>query len=172
MLNFKEKICLLTVSDNIGSIHFIIKIFDMLLTWNLIPPSYLVPGIIVTGGNPTQTAGVSVEVFNPHTYHSCSLPDLPGEVRYSHSLCRDLLCGGQSSSSRRSCLKLNPLRGVFNHTSVSLVEERANNLCWDVEGEGGQTLLVGGTYSGRTTELVSSDGLSTSANFSLQYDAR
>ena len=132
---------------------------------------YLVPGVIVTGGYPSSSVGKSVEVFNPHTNNSCNLTDLPGERRYGHSLCRDLLCGGWGSTTR-SCLKLNPLTGVFTSTSVSLVEKRANNLCWDFEGVEGQTLLIGGTYSGRSTELVSPDGLSSSANFSLQYYTR
>ena len=97
--------------------------------------TYLVPGIIITGGNPIQTAGVSVEVFNPHTKQTCRLPDLPGDVRSQHSLCGRLLCGGWDSSTARSCLKLNLLTGVFTPTSVSLVENRTNHLCWDVEGE-------------------------------------
>ena len=75
------------------------------------------------------------------------------------------------SKTTQSCLKLNPLTGVFTPTSVKLVEERWTHLCWDVEGEGGPTLIIGGTGSPRSTELVTSDGLSSSANFSLQYDA-
>ena len=64
---------------------------------------------------------------------------------------------------------LNPLTGAFTPTSVSLQEEREDHLCWDVEGEGGPTLLIGGG-SRRSTELVSPDGLSSSASFTLTYD--
>ena len=135
---------------------------------------FLGRGVIVTGGKPESSVGVSVEVFNPQTNHSCSLLHLPGEVRDSHSLCRELLCGGgdysnSSSSTQRSCLKLNPLTGVFTPTSVTLVEKRWSHLCWDVEGEGGPTLLIGGHSSLRSTELVSSDGSSSSDSFTLQY---
>ena len=129
--------------------------------------------MIVTGGEPRSSVGVSVEIFNPHTNHSCSLPDLPGRVRYEHSQCGGIICGGGSSSSTgRYCLKLNPLTGAFTPTSVRLVEKRSGHLCWDVEGEGGPTLLIGGGLSPRSTELVNSDGSSSSASFTLQYDTK
>ena len=133
---------------------------------------YLGPGVIVTGGRPEVLVGVSVEVFNPHTNHSCKLRDLPGEVRQHHSQCGGMICGGgdNNSSTRRSCLKLNPLTGAFTPTSVRLVEERYDQLCWDVEGEGGPTLLIGGAFSPRSTELVNSDGSSSSASFTLHHD--
>ena len=118
---------------------------------------------------PSSKVGVSVEVFNPHTNHSCRLADLPGEVRYGHTLCGQMLCGGGDfSSTQRSCLKLNPLTGAFSPTSVRLVEEREDHLCWDVDGD---VLLLGGGFSQRSTELVNSDGLSSSASFNLIYDA-
>ena len=65
---------------------------------------------------------------------------------------------------------LNPLTGDFNPTAVELREKRYNHLCWDVED--GPTLLMGGDYSPRTTEFVSQDGSSSSANFTLTYNAR
>ena len=121
--------------------------------------------MLITGGEPSRSSvGTSVEVFNPHTNRSCNLTDLPGEVRYGHTLCRDLLCGG------RSCLKLNSQTGVFTNTLVSLEEDRYYHQCWDVEGEG--VLLIGGAYSPRSTELVSPDGSSSAASFTLPYDTR
>ena len=128
--------------------------------------------MLLTGGEPSESVGVSVEVFNPHTNHSCRLPDLPDEKRWDHSQCGGMICGGNRSptTALRSCLKLNPLTGAFTPTSVRLVEKRYNHLCWDVEGEGGPTLLIGGGLSPRSTELVNSDGLSSSASFTLQYD--
>ena len=123
--------------------------------------------------------GFKVEIFNPKTNHSCSLPNLPTisgsrEVRYQHSLCGGMICGGAgggyNSSTQRSCLKLNPLTGAFTPTSVRLVERRYDHLCWDVEGEGGPTLLIGGRFSPRSTELVYSDGSSSSSSFTLPYD--
>merc|ERR1712038_287663 len=126
-------------------------------------------GVIITGG-------WKVEVFNLHTNKTCQLPDLPGPGRSSHSLCGHLLCGGisstnnEDSSTLQSCLMLNPLTGDFTPTSVTLREKRYNHLCWDVEGENGPILLMGGSYSRSSTELVSSDGSSSSASFTLTYD--
>ena len=127
--------------------------------------------MIITGGEPSSSVGVKVEVFNIKTKKSCPLPDLPGGERRSHTQCGRLLCGGGwNSSTQQSCLMLNPLTGDFTPTSVSLREKRYGHLCWDVEGENGPTLLMGGYYSERSTELVSSDGSSSSANFYLRYD--
>ena len=116
------------------------------------------------------TRGESVEVFNPRSKHSCSLRNLPSKLINSQQICGKFLCGGvYSSVTGRSCLKLNPLTGSFTPTSVSLVEKRTRHLCWDVEGEGGPTLLLGGRWSPGTTELVSPDGSSSSASFRLHY---
>ena len=109
-------------------------------------------------------------MFNLHTKKICQLPNLPGSDRFYHSQCGNLLCGGVYSL--RSCLMLNPLTGDFTPTSVTLREGRHGHLCWDVEGENGPTLLMGGIiYSGSecSTELVSSDGSSSSADFTLEY---
>ena len=134
---------------------------------------FIVPGVIITGGRPYILVGEKVEVFNPHTKKTCRLPDLPGGARLSHSQCGHLLCGGgHSSSTEQSCLMLNPLTGDFTPTSVTLVERRAYHLCWEVEGEGGPTLLIGGGSSPRSTELVNSEGSSSSASFTLQYDTQ
>ena len=128
-----------------------------------------VPGVIITGGS---GVGVKAEVFNPHSNHSCSLPDLPLPRRSWHTHCGLILCGGFETSwtTGLSCLKLNPLTGVFTTSSVSLVKWRQTHLCWDVEGEDGPILLLGGTYGPDSTELVSSDGLSSSPSFNLTYD--
>ena len=112
---------------------------------------------------------MKVEVFNIKTKKTCQLPDLPGDARYIHSQCGNLLCGGYDSVSR-SCLMLDPLTGKFTPTSVTLREERVSHLCWDAEGENGPTLLMGGYDLKRSTELVSSDGSSSSSSFSLTYE--
>jgi len=132
------------------------------------------PGVIITGGLPYKKleVGRKVEVFNINTKKTCQLPDLPGQVRRFHTQCGHLLCGGYYSSSSRSCLMLNPLTGDFTPTSVTLREERSLHLCWDVEGENGSTLIMGGQYSKRSTELVSLDGLTSTASFNLTYDTK
>ena len=122
--------------------------------------------MIITGGS---SVGLKVEVFNTNKNKNCRLPDLAGGKRYRHSQCGHLLCGGTVITTRRSCLKLNPLTGNFTPTSVKLREGRDNHLCWDVEGENGPVLLMGGLYSKRSTELVSSDGSSSSASFTLTH---
>ena len=62
---------------------------------------------------------------------------------------------------------LNNITGDFTPTSVTLREGREDHLCWDVEGRNGPILLMGGTGSERSTELVSSDGSSSSNSFIL-----
>ena len=127
--------------------------------------------MIITGNGPALRSGVKVEVFNIKTKKTCQLPDLPGDARDIHSQCGNLLCGGYDSVSR-SCLMLDPLTGKFTPTSVTLREERSFHLCWNLEGENGSTLLMGGSVSTRSTELVSSDGSSSSSSFSLTYAAQ
>ena len=128
----------------------------------------IIAGFLITGGSPIATAGYSVEVYNPHSGSHCKLPDLPGDVRFYHSHCGHLLCGGYSSST--SCLLLNPTTGQFTTTSVTLRQERYGHLCW--EGDEGDVLLMGGEDSGTTTELVSADGSTSSDSFTLEYDTR
>ena len=109
-------------------------------------------------------------MFNLQTKESCQLADLPGHGRHHHSLCGHLLCGGlneNSSTTRQSCLMLNHLTGDFSPTSVRLEVEREDHLCWDVDGD---VLLIGGGFSQRSTELVNSDGLSSSGSFHLASD--
>ena len=126
--------------------------------------------MIITGNSPALRSGVKVEVFNIKTKKTCQLPDLPGDARDIHSQCGNLLCGGYDSVSR-SCLMLDPLTGKFTPTSVTLREERSFHLCWNLEGENGSTLLMG-SDSTRITELVSSDGSSSSSSFSLTYETK
>ena len=70
-----------------------------------------------------------------------------------------------------NCLSLDPRTGLFLPTSgLSLGEERSGHLCWEVEGEGGEILLLGGDHqdSQLTTELINSN--SSTPSFPLKYD--
>ena len=126
---------------------------------------YLVPGVIITGMVKVD------EVFNINNNKICRFHGLLVGGRKGHSICGHLLCGGHDT--RQSCLMLNTLTGEFTPTSVRLKGKRHGHLCWDVEGENGPALLMGGSiYSERSTELVSSDGSSSSASFNLTYDTR
>ena len=122
--------------------------------------------MIITGG---ATAGSKVEVFNIRAKKTCQLADLPGTGRESHSLCGRLLCAGDMGL--RSCLRLNTLTGVFHLTAVTLRTEREQHWCWDLEGEDGPILLMGG-FGDQTTELVRSDGSYSSYSFYLAYKTR
>ena len=51
----------------------------------------------------------------------------------------------------------------------SVLQERTDHLCWDIGGPGGDILLLGGSGSGLTTELVKSDGSNSSASFNLTH---
>ena len=117
--------------------------------------------MIITGGS---TVGSKVEVFNIRTKKSCQLADLPGTGRNLHSLCGRLLCAG--AFELRSCPRLNTLTGVFHLTAVTLKRERQEHWCWDLEGEDGPILLMGG-FGDHTTELVGSDGSYSSYSFNL-----
>ena len=71
--------------------------------------------------------------------------------------------------SYRSCVKFEG-NGTFTPLPVSLVEERTSHLCWSLPS--GEVLLLGGWGSPSTTERVSTDGSSSSADFTLPYDTR
>ena len=58
----------------------------------------------------------------------------------------------------------------FAGVNVTLLEKRTYHLCWNV---GGNIYLLGGISSGRTTEIVSSDGSSDPKYaFELQHSVR
>ena len=100
-------------------------------------------GFIITGG------GNSTELWNPSKNRNCPLPDLP-EEKSLHSQCGNLLCHFES------CLKMNstgsflPLPEPF-----SLLQRRLGHLCWSLPGGGGEVMLLGGSGSPNTTEVIS-----------------
>ena len=129
-------------------------------------------GVLITGGWNCKAGGSkqcyqggrgqiikSVEAYNPHIKKICKLPDLP-DSRQLHTVCGGLLC------SERSCLKLGPWG--FVKTTVSLQQRRTHHLCWNVP-EG--VLLLGGSSSPSTTELVLLDGSASVSKFDLSYPA-
>merc|ERR1719239_1339047 len=77
------------------------------------------------------------EEFNPISSGSCPAGDIVHPRRFS-SFCNNLLCGGDPAS--RSCEKFDGV-STFQATSVSLVERRANHLCWGLQS--GEVLLLG-----------------------------
>ena len=78
----------------------------------------------------------------------------------SYTACGSLLCG------ERSCYKLNQ-NFTFSKSGVILDKRRSDHLCWTMENS--SVLLLGGGGAGTpfTTELVESDGSSSSPSFKL-----
>ena len=124
-------------------------------------------GILTIGGNggsPVSTA----EIFNPESGRSCKIGDIPVATD-SLSFCGNLACGGRQSA--RSCSRFDGA-GTFTALSVTLREQRADHLCWQLQS--GSVLLLGGGKSRSTTERLrtSWNGTSSTAGFRLPYDIR
>ena len=108
----------------------------------------------------------TVEIFNPKTGRSCKIGDLPVATD-TLSLCGNLACGGRTTE--KSC-SLFDGAGTFTALSVTLREKREYHLCWQLQS--GEVLLLGGSSSRSTTERLSPDGSSSTADFDLPYDIR
>eukprot|EP00091_Calanus_sinicus_P012997 TRINITY_DN28997_c0_g1_i1.p2 TRINITY_DN28997_c0_g1~~TRINITY_DN28997_c0_g1_i1.p2 ORF type:complete len:163 (-),score=50.34 TRINITY_DN28997_c0_g1_i1:16-447(-) len=81
-------------------------------------------GIILSGGGEALT---SVEVFDPSTGLSCSLPNLP-EERFAHTMDNLLICGGEESGT--TCLSFSSGEWM---TSLTLLEERYDHTSWQTD---------------------------------------
>jgi len=131
-------------------------------------------GILTVGGHQSGGPYLSTaEIFNPRSGRSCKIGDLP-VVATGLSLCGNLACGGHNSL--KSC-SLFDGAGTFTALTVTLREQRAGHLCWQLQS--GSVLLLGDSSStsitsnsGSTTERLSADGLSSTADFNLPYDIR
>ena len=108
----------------------------------------------------------SAEIFNPVTKTSCSLPQLP-EGRYRHSEDGGLACGGYLTATQTSCVKRSPASGTWTK-SHTLRQRRSQHVSWATASG---LYLIGGDYSGKTSEKVKLDG-SVEEGFSLKYDTR
>ena len=114
--------------------------------------------------------GKEVEVWNPVTWKGCiTHTDIGiGEGLSGHTICGNLLCGGDRNW--QSCWILDPNTGNFTKTEVELKKKRYLHMCWNIGGEGGDILLLGGEEdASNTTELVSSNGTTSSLNFTLKH---
>ena len=78
----------------------------------------LYSGLIISGGEPSGSAGQSVELYSPSTGQHCQLPDLP-DRRYWHSMEKKTICGGGDTPA--SCLTLNSSGW---ETTTDLLEQR------------------------------------------------
>jgi len=123
-------------------------------------------GIIIAGGYHSGNQK-SAEIFAPLSSEDCPVGDLQ-QARHSHSWCNNLLCGGFGSQTSRTCEMFDGGESNFTLLPVTLLEKRSYHLCWGRKS--GDVLLLGGFYSSTTTERVSADGSSSSADFDLAYE--
>ena len=105
-------------------------------------------------------------MFRPATATSCLVSASLVQERQDHSQEGLLLCGG--SEALTSCEEFSPATGTWARTSHNLQERRGAHVSWSVE-EG--TQLMGGEYSGTTSEIVKHDG-TTETSFDMKYDTR
>ena len=97
-----------------------------------------------------------------------SLVDIQQGTFGNHpSLCNNILCGGGFSTTLQRSCRLFDCKSSLLSLQVSLLNSRSNHLCWSLRS--GDILLLGGTYSPKTTEKVFRDGSSSFPKFNLPY---
>jgi len=118
-----------------------------------------VEGIIISGGDGAFT---SVEVFYPtDDKQSCVLPSLPDQ-RTGHTMDSLEICGGVVTST--TCITFTSGQWVTSH---ALTEEREGHTSWSTEAG---IVIMGGYYSGMTTELLTEEEYDGVPGFDMQYD--
>ena len=126
---------------------------------------FLISGVLISGGHRGGTIFKSVEMYNPATNTTCSLPQLPVE-RYHHSQDGDLACGGRTyGNTLTTCVKWSSGNWTQTHT---LSHKKYSHVSFNTEDG---VYLMGGYGSTETTELVKEDG-TVEDGFSLKYDTR
>ena len=119
-------------------------------------------GIIISGGGDAYT---SVELFNPHDNNQgCLLPSLP-DKRAVHTMNRLEVCGGlYSNTTMTTCSIFTSGQWVTSH---ALTEKRSYHTSWSTDAG---IILMGGEYSGMTTEIISQGEYEGVPGFEIQYD--
>ena len=129
---------------------------------------YIMLKVLLTG-----LAGILIasynqaEMFIPSTKETFSLPAIPGSPRVWHTLTGTVLCGGVYPGTPKSCLELTQTGYGWQPYSTALHEYRMAHSTWDSPSG---IFLLGGYYSGDSTELVTSTG--STSQFSLNYKIR
>ena len=127
-----------------------------------------IPSVLISGGVINGAIIKSVEIYNPVTKTSCSLPKLP-QGRWWHTQDGEIACGGGSGSgtTQTTCVKWSSESGTWTQ-SHTLRQSRFAHVSWSTDDG---VYLMGGkdSSSRRTTELVKEDG-SVEDGFSLKYD--
>jgi len=96
-------------------------------------------------------------MYIPSTNETFPLPSIPGSPRVWHTLTGNVLCGGVYRGTSSSCLELTETGEGWKPYSTVLTKPRLAHSNW-ASPEG--IVLLGGYYSGDTTELVTSGGTS------------
>ena len=117
-------------------------------------------GILITSYN-------QAEIFIPSTNQTFNLPSVPLNPRVWHTLTGNVLCGGVYPDTDTSCLELTRNGNGWQPYSTELQHPRLAHSSWD-SPEG--IVLLGGYYSGDTTELVTRTN--TSTKFTLNVNIR
>ena len=117
----------------------------------------------MTGGFGTDT---SSEVLFINGSSICELPQMSQSKRY-HTQSGLTACGGYVSGTERSCIKFED--GSWTTLTDNLVEQRRYHSSWI--NPDGDILLIGGSGSLTTTEIVNQNGTSI-RSFDLKYDIR
>lgn len=102
----------------------------------------------------------SVEALKSDGTLLCKMKDLP-DSRSSHTMDGDILCGG--SGTQTSCLHYGS--DGWTKYGWNLLQERRSHVTWRRPDDSLQ--IMGGDYSGKTSEIVTSGG--SRIGFNLQY---
>ena len=126
------------------------------------------PGILTVGSHCwcSGLRSTTAEIFNPKNGRSCIIGKIPVATD-SLSLCGNLACGGWDFE--KSCSRFDG-PGTFTTLPDILREKRVMHLCWKLQSE--EVLLLGGRFSGTTTERVAADGTSSRLDFKLPYNIK
>merc|ERR1719300_877170 len=123
---------------------------------------------IITTGGYFDNAYRSVEALHSDGTPLCKLPDLPDD-RQAHTMEGGMLCGvydWKDTNRCKSCLKYEA--GTWKKYEWSRLKGRARHVSW--KRPDGKIQLMGGLFSGTTSEVVSSSG--SQPGFDLKYDTR
>ena len=121
----------------------------------------LISVILITGGYWRLT---SVEVLTlPGVPLPCTVPPLPA-WRFEHTQDGEVACGGYGSDATlTSCVSLTASGWTTSH---QLQQRRSEQVSW-LSPPG--LLLMGGAFSGETTELLTDTSSSTLQSFDLEH---
>ena len=123
--------------------------------------------VLITGGQGIKSA----EIYLAESNISCTLPDLPMgrfDAKDHHTQNNGLACGGWAGlagNNQKSCVEWKNGNWTLSHNN-SLSEMRWGHVSW---ATGSGVYLMGGYWSGNTTELVKEDGSVEAGIVSLKY---